>query len=375
MKILVTGSKGFVGKNLISNLSICDNIEIYEYDRKTTDEELLNYTKDCDFVYHLAGVNRTTNEEDFKNGNALLLNKILNSLKMNNNKCPVLITSSIQSKLDNPYGISKKMEEDIAFNYADENNVKVYVYRLNNLFGKWCKPNYNSVIATWCYNVSHNLDISVSDRKKELCLCYIDDVCNEFIKCLKDKGTCDEEGFYCVPITYNKTLEEIEYLIKSFKDNSLGIMVPSTGDDFTKKLYSTYISYVPVSEMVVDLNSHCDERGTFCELIRTKECGQVSISTTKPSILRGEHYHNTKIERFIVVSGKAKITFEHVIDHTNYEFIVSGDKLQYVTIPVGYQHRIDNIGDTELVLVLWANELFDPLEPDTYVMKRNKEKK
>lgn len=369
MKILVTGSNGFIGKNLISNLSLIDNVQIYKYDRNCSDFDLMTFTKDCDFVYHLAGVNRTQNESDFKAGNVNLLNKLIDDLKANNNKCPIVITSSIQAELDNPYGISKKMEEDVAINYAKENNVNVYVFRLNNLFGKWCKPNYNSFIATWCYNISHNLDIDISDKNKEICLCYIDDVCNEFINCLTDKCVCKQNGYYQIPTTYKKSLGDIANLLYSFKVNDKGIFVPSTGDDFTKKLYSTYLSYVPINDLIVDLSPHKDDRGTFCELVRTKECGQVSVSTTKAGILRGGHYHNTKMERFIVLSGKAKITFEHVIDHTKYEFYVSGDKLQYVNIPVGYQHKIDNIGDTELVMILWANELFDSQYTDTYEMR------
>ena len=236
------------------------------------------------------------------------------------------------------------------------------------MFGKWCRPNYNSVIATWCYNISHNLEIMVNDRDKELNLVYVDDVCFELIKCLENKET-RENDFCIIPVSYNKTLGEISDLIKSFKEESTGIFVPSTGDEFTKKLYATYISYVPLNEMVVDLCEHRDERGVFCELVRTKECGQVSISTTNPNVVRGGHYHNTKMERFIVVKGKAKIEFEHVITHEKIEFEVSGDKLQYVTIPVGYQHSINNIGDDELVLILWANELFDKDVPDTYVME------
>ena len=371
MKILVTGSNGFVGKNLISHLNQIEQAEIYKYDRTCTDDDLLKFTKECDFIFHLAGVNRTQNTQDFNDGNVLLLNKIIDSLLKNNNRCPILITSSTQAKMDNPYGISKKMEEELAFKYAKENDIKVYVYRLNNLFGKWCKPNYKSVVATWCYNISHGIDITINDKEKELCLCYIDDVCKEFINCLSDNGKCDNNGFYVVPKTYTKSLQQIADLIYSFKENSSNIFIPSTGDDFTKKLYSTYLSYAPIEDMVVNLDEHKDDRGTFCELIRTKENGQVSVSTTKPNILRGGHYHHTKMERFIVVSGKAKITFEHIIDHTKYEFYVSSEKLQYVNIPVGYQHKIDNIGDTELIMVLWANELFEPNEADTYVMEDN----
>ena len=372
MKVLITGSNGFVGKNLISNLSLNKEIEIYKYDKESTLEELDKYTKDCDFIYHLAGVNRPEKPEEFMEGNFGFTSTLLDYLKKNNNKCPIMISSSIQAELDNDYGKSKKAGEDLIFNYGKENDIEVFVYRFPNLFGKWSRPNYNSVIATFCYNVSHNIEITINDESKELRLAYIDDVCNELIKCLNNKETKDGE-FCIVPITYTKTLGEIASLIKSFKDNDRGIMVPSTGDVFTKNLYATYISYVPLEELVVDLEEHRDNRGVFCELVRTKEAGQVSVSTTNPNIERGGHYHNTKMERFIVIKGKAKIEFEHVIDHNKYEFIVSGDKLQYVTIPVGYQHSINNIGDDELVLILWANELFNPEIPDTYVMEEEHE--
>ena len=368
MKILVTGSNGFVGKNLISNLSLNKDIEIYRYDKDNTLEDLDKYTKDCEFVYHLAGVNRPQDPKEFMEGNFGFTTILLDYLKKNNNKCPIMISSSIQAELDNDYGKSKKAGEDLILNYGKENGIKTFVYRFPNLFGKWCRPNYNSVIATWCNNVAHNENIKVDDKSKELTLAYIDDVCSELIKCLDNNETRD--GEYCIiPITYKKTLGEISSLIKSFKENDRGIMVPSTGDNFIKDLYATYISYVPLGELVVDLEEHRDNRGVFCELVRTKEAGQVSVSTTNPNIVRGGHYHNTKMERFIVIKGKAKIEFEHVIDHSKYEFEVSGDKLQYVTIPVGYQHSINNIGDDELVLILWANELFNPEIPDTYVME------
>lgn len=368
MKVLVTGSNGFVGRNLISNLSLNKSIEIYKYDIDNSIQDLNNFAKDCDFVFHLAGVNRPQNPEEFMKGNFGFTSVLLDKLKEYNNKCPIMISSSIQAELDNDYGKSKKAGEELIFKYGKDNNVDVYVFRFPNLFGKWCRPNYNSVIATWCNSIAHNEEIKIDDPSKELTLAYIDDVCNELIKCLNNDITKD--GNYCVvPVTYKKTLGEISSLIKSFKNNDRGIMVPSTGNEFTKKLYATYISYVPFKDLVVDLEEHRDNRGVFCELIRTKEAGQVSVSTTNPNIIRGGHYHNTKMERFIVIKGKARIEFEHVIDHSKFEFEVSGDKLQYVTIPVGYQHRINNIGNDELILILWANELYNPDIPDTYIME------
>ena len=368
MKVLITGAKGFLGKNLVSNLKLNRDITIYEYDRDNTLDDLDYYTSNCDFVFHLAGVNRPKDNSEFMEGNFGFTNTLLDYLKKNNNKSPIMISSSIQAKLDNDYGKSKKAGEELLFKYGKDNNVDVFAYRFPNLFGKWCRPNYNSAVATFCNNIANDLPIQVNDEKTELTLAYVDDVCEELINCMNNKQTTD--GIYCkVPIEYKKTLGEITKLLYSFKNNEKGIMVPSTGDEFTKKLYATYISYVPLKKMVVDLEEHKDERGVFCELVRTKEAGQVSISTTNPDIVRGGHYHNTKMERFIVVKGKAKIKFEHVITHETYEFEVSEDKLQYVTIPVGYQHSINNIGDKELVLIIWANELFDKEKPDTFVME------
>lgn len=367
MKVLITGANGFVGKNLRSFLSLNEDIEVFNYDMDSTPEDLEKYTAECEFVFHLAGVNRPQDPKEYMEGNYGFTSILLNKLKEHNNKAPIMISSSIQAALNNDYGKSKKAGEDLIFSYGNENNVKVYVYRFPNLFGKWCRPNYNSVIATFCNNVAHNEPIMISDEGRELTLAYIDDVCEEITKCLCNNPTRD--GEYCVvPLTYTKTLGYIANLIKSFKENDKGIMVPSTGDEFTKKLYATYISYVPLKEMVVDLTEHRDDRGVFCELVRTKECGQVSVSTTNPNIVRGGHYHHTKMERFIVIKGKAEIEFEHVLTHEKIKFEVSGEKLQYVTIPVGYQHRINNVGNDELVLILWANELFDENKSDTYVM-------
>lgn len=368
MKVLVTGANGFVGKNLRSELTLHEDVEVFCYDRDSSIDELNKYTKECDFVFHLAGVNRPQDPKEFMEGNFDFTCTLLDKLKEHKNKAPIMISSSIQAELDNDYGKSKKAGEELLFKYGKDNKVKVYIYRFPNLFGKWCRPNYNSVIATFCNNIAHNEEIQVNDESKELTLAYIDDVCEEIVKCLEDKPT--KEGKFCkVPVTYTRTLGYIANLIKSFKENDRGIMVPSTGDEFTKKLYATYISYVPLNEMVVDLTEHRDYRGVFCELVRTKEAGQLSVSTTNPNIVRGGHYHHTKMERFIVIKGKAKIEFEHVLTHEKIEFEVSGDKLQYVTIPVGYQHSINNIGDDELILILWANELFDPNRPDTFVME------
>ena len=368
MKVLITGAKGFLGKNLVSNLRLNKEIEILEYDIDNTIEELDKYTSCCDFVFHLAGVNRPKDNDEFMEGNFGFTSTLLEYLKKNHNGCPIMISSSIQAKLDNDYGKSKKAGEDLIFEYGKENNIDVYIYRFPNLFGKWCRPNYNSVVATFCNNIANNLPITVNDDNTELTLAYVDDVCDELFRCLNGKPTKDKK-FCKVPIYYKKKLGEIVELLRSFKENENAILVSSTGNEFVKKLYATYISYVPLNKMVIDLDEHRDNRGLFCELVRTKEAGQVSISTTKPNVVRGEHYHNTKIERFIVVKGKAKINFEHIITHEKIEFEVSDEKLQYVTIPVGYQHSINNVGDSELILIIWADELFDKDKSDTFVME------
>ena len=370
MKVLITGAKGFLGKNLVSNLKLDKDIIIYEYDKENTLADLDKFTSNCDFVFHLAGVNRPKDNTEFMKGNFGFTSTLLNYLKKNNNKCPVMISSSIQASLDNEYGKSKKAGEELIFNYGKDNNIAVYIYRFPNLFGKWCKPNYNSAVATFCNNIANDMPITVNDKNVELTLAYIDDVCYELINCMK--GNPNIDGKFCTVSTiYKKKLGDIVELLYSFKENDKKIMVPSTGNNFIKKLYATYISYVPLNKMVVDLDEHRDERGVFCELVRTKEAGQVSISTTNPNVVRGGHYHNTKMERFIVVKGKAKIQFEHVMTHEKIEFEVSGEKLQYVTIPVGYQHSINNIGEDELIMILWANELFEKDKPDTYVMEVN----
>lgn len=369
MNILVTGAKGFVGKNLVCFLrQLPEKHTIYEYDRNSTEHDLDNYVDDCDFVFHLAGVNRPEKAEEFMEGNFGFTDTLLAKLKEHKNRAPIMISSSIQAELDNDYGKSKKAGEDLLFSYGKENNIPVYIYRFPNLFGKWCKPNYNSVIATFCDSIAHNREIVVNDESIELTLAYIDDVCQELIRCLERKPTKDSE-FCKIPVTYSKTLGEIADTIKSFKNKYNGIFVPETGDDFIKKLYATYVSYLDKVDLVVDLLEHRDERGNFCELIRTEKNGQVSISTTKPGIQRGKHYHHTKIERFMVIKGEARISFEHIITHEKLIITVSSEKLQYVTIPAGYDHKIDNIGDDELVLLIWASELFDETKTDTYILK------
>ena len=365
MKILVTGAKGFVGKNLVAELKNRGYKEIFEFDIDTDKSLLDKYTKECEFVYHLAGVNRPENESEFMEGNFGFTSELLELLKKYNNKSPVLMTSSIQAEKENPYGKSKRAGEDLLFSYSKETGAEVFVYRLPNLFGKWSRPNYNSVVATFCYNIARNLEIQINDPEAKLTLAYIDDVVEEFIKAMEDAPTM--EGDYCkVSLTYNTTVGEIAELIKSFKESRINLNIPDMGNEFTKKLYSTYLSYLPEDKFSYELKMNVDDRGSFTEFIRTPERGQVSVNISKPGITKGNHWHHTKNEKFLVVSGEALIRFRKIDSDEIIEYKVSGDRLEVVDIPTGYTHSIINIGDTDLVTIMWANECFDPENPDTY---------
>ena len=369
MKILITGSNGFIGKNLISFLREENDIEIVTYDKEDNFIKIENIIDEIDFIVHLAGVNRTQKIEDFYSGNVDLTMRLVDLIK--NKNIPLLMTSSIQAERDNDYGKSKRIAEDYVIN-----NLKLYyIYRLHNVFGKWCKPNYNSVIATFCYNISHDLDIVINDSNTELSLIYIDDIIQEIINVIKGNSPEEKIGNYCyINPRYNATLGYISSKLYEFKESMNSIYVPNTGNEFIKKLYSTYISYVDVDKMAVSADKNVDERGAFVELVRTNECGQFSVSFSKPGVIRGNHYHHTKLERFIVIKGKAKINFSSVIDENdNYSFIVDENDIRIVTIPVGYTHNIENIGNDEMILAIWCNELFDKEKPDTYY-KRVKEK-
>jgi UDP-2-acetamido-2,6-beta-L-arabino-hexul-4-ose reductase len=368
MNILVTGAKGFVGKNLIAELKNKGYSNIFEYTKETDPLLLEKYTKECDFVFHLAGVNRPKDENEFMEGNFGLTSQLLELLKKHGNKAPVLLTSSIQAEKDNPYGRSKKAGEDLLFNYYYETDAKVYVYRLPNLFGKWSKPNYNTVVATFCHNIAKGLDIQINNSDLELNLCYIDDVLEEFFRALKGKPTMHED--YCVvPVTYNIKLGELADLIKSFKESRANLSIPNMEDALTKKLYSTYLSFLPENQFSYNLKMNSDHRGSFTEFMRTPERGQVSVNVSKPGITKGNHWHHTKNEKFLVVSGEGLIRFRKIDSEEIIEYRVSGQKLQVVDIPTGYTHSIVNVGETDLVTIMWANECFDPEKPDTYFVE------
>lgn len=365
MKILVTGAKGFIGKNLIAELRNRKYNEVFEYSRESDATHFDKYCKNADFVFHLAGVNRPKEESEFMEGNLDLTSYLLETLKKHGNTCPVMVSSSIQSELDNPYGKSKKAVENLIIEYSKITESKVIIYRLPNVFGKWCRPNYNSAVATFCYNIAHNLPIQVDDPKVVMNLVYIDDVVNELIGLLEE----DEEkleSYRSVPAVYNKTLGEIVALLYSFKKSREEKSVPNMSNPLVKKLYSTYLSYLPKYNFRYDLEMNIDERGSFTEFIRTPDRGQFSVNISKPGITKGNHWHHTKNEKFLVVNGKGIIRFREINSKEVIEYFVSGEKMQVIDIPVGYTHNIENIGDVEMVTLMWVNEPYDEKKPDTY---------
>lgn len=365
MKVLVTGANGFIGKNLCQRLREEKGLEVVRYDKDDSFSLIEENINSFDFIFHLAGINRPQDNKEFYEGNFDLSKRIIDLLINNKSKIPVILTSSIQAIKDNDYGKSKKLAEDYFNTYEYS-----YVYRLSNVFGKWCRPNYNSVVATFCNNVAKDIELEINDPNYEIELIYIDDIVEEFISVLhKNKPKVKKEGLYYIEPVHRISIGELATLIKSFKENLNSIMVPKTGDEFIKKLFSTYISYVDLDDLVFSPKVNADDRGSFVELVRTKDSGQFSVSTTKPGIVRGNHYHHTKMEKFIVIKGKAKIKFKHVITNEIKEFIVDETDIKTVNIPVGYTHSIENIGDSEMIMLLWCNELFDPDRPDTYFME------
>jgi UDP-2-acetamido-2,6-beta-L-arabino-hexul-4-ose reductase len=368
VKILVTGAGGFLGQNLVAELKNQGYEDLFLYTRNNTLNDLEEYTKECNFVYHLAGVNRPENENEFMDGNYGFTSVLLELLKKNNNKSPILITSTIQAEKDNPYGISKKAGEDLMFEYSIETGAEVLVYRLSNLFGKWSKPNYNTVVATYCYNIARGLDIQVNNPDAELELCYIDDVLEEFVNGLK--GNQSKLNNYCtVQTTHSIKLGELAELVRSFKDSRNLLSVPKMEDALTKKLYSTYLSFLPKDEFSYDLKMNVDNRGSFTEFIRTPERGQVSVNVSKPGITKGNHWHHTKNEKFLVVSGEGLIRFRKIDSDEIIEYRVNSERLKVVDIPTGYTHSIVNIGEADLVTVMWVNECFNPDKPDTIFLE------
>ena len=394
MNILVTGAKGFVGKNLVANLKNIKetknrtrpNIkidEIFEFDIDTDKFLLDEYCAKADFVFNLAGVNRPKENSEFMSGNYGFASELLDTLKKHGNACPVMLSSSLQATLigryDGEYGRSKLAGENLFFDYAKETGAKVYVYRFPNLFGKWCRPNYNSAVATFCNNYANDLPIQVNDRSTQLELLYIDDLVEEMFNALEDKAhRCDynglepvasDNGKFCyVSTTHIVTLGEIVDLLDSFKAQPETLVMPEIpNNSFAKKLYSTYLSYLPKEKASLPLTMNCDDRGSFTELLKTANCGQFSVNISKPGITKGQHWHNSKWEFFIVVAGRALIQERKIGTDEVIEFEVSGEKIEAVHMLPGYTHNIINLSETEnLVTVMWANELFDSQHPDTF---------
>lgn len=404
MKILVTGAKGFVGKNLCAQLNnirtgkakyygnlVID--EVFEYDIDSTPDQLDSWCRECDFVFNLAGVNRPQNPKEFMEGNFGFATVLLNNLKKHKNNCPVMISSSIQATLagrfgTSEYGKSKKAGEELMFQYSEETGAKVLVYRFPNLYGKWCRPNYNSAVATFCNNIANDLPITVNDPNVNMELLYIDDLVEEMICALKgEEHYCEFDGVetvltpdgrYCAaPVTHHVKLGYIVELLHQFRDMPETLMIPEIpADSFAKRLYSTYLSYLPKDKAIFDLKMNVDNRGSFTELVHTLNCGQVSINISKPGITKGEHWHNTKWEQFIVVSGHGLIQLRNENDPNAeiIEYEVSGDKIQSVIMLPGYTHNIINLSDTQdLVTVMYCNEIFNPERPDTFFDKVVKE--
>lgn len=394
MNILITGAKGFVGRNLCENLNnIRDGKDrtrsfslenVFEYDIESSTEELEEYCSKADFIFNLAGVNRPKDNSEFMSGNFGFTSTLLDTLKRHNNKCPVMLSSSIQATLigrygESDYGKSKLAGETLFFDYGKETGAKVLVYRFPNLFGKWCRPNYNSAVATFCNNIANDLPIQVNDRNTELELLYIDDLVEEMMSALCSKEHhCEYDGLnpvekadgkYCyVPVTHKVTLGQIVDTLEDFKNQPQTLIMPEIPlNSFTKKLYSTYLSYLPKEKVAFPLKMNCDARGSFTELLKTANCGQFSVNISKPGITKGEHWHNTKWEFFIVVSGHALIQERKIGTGEVIEFEVSGDNIQAVHMLPGYTHNIINLSETEnLVTVMWANEQFDKNHPDTF---------
>lgn len=384
MNVLITGANGFVGRNLTQRLyALRDGRdrtrpalridEVLLYTRETAPETLAAYCRSADFVVHLAGVNRPQDPEEFTTGNTDLTRTLLAQLRQSGNRCPVLLASSIQASLTgryagSPYGHSKRAAEALLRAYSEQTGAQGLIYRFPNLFGKWCRPNYNSVVATFCHNIARDMPITVSDPAAELELVYIDDLVDELLDAMEGHPHRADAGFYRVPVSHPVTLGEIVRLLRSFHDQPQTLLLPQIPDgSFAKKLYSTYLSYLPPEKVAFPLKMNVDARGSFTELLKTDACGQVSVNITKPGVTKGQHWHNSKWEFFIVVAGRGLIRERRIGSDEVIEFAVSGERIEAVHMLPGYTHDIINLSDTEdLVTVMWANERFDPEHPDTY---------
>lgn len=368
MKLLITGAQGFIGKNLIAELEARKTHEILTFDLESAAGDLERHCQSADFVIHLAGINRPDNPDDFMQGNYGLTSLLLDALKSAGNTCPVLLASSIQAMLDNPYGKSKKAGEDLLLDYGCQTGAIVYIYRFPNVFGKWSRPHYNSAIATFCHNIARGLPIQINDPSAPLQLVYIDDVMQEIMRAIEGRpnqiGTCCE-----VPVTFRTTVGRVAELIESFRTCRSERTLPDLSDDLTRHLYSTYLSFLPVNEFAYPLTVNRDARGSFTEFVRTIDRGQFSVNVAKPGIVKGNHWHHSKHEKFLTVSGQGVIRFRQLGQTTIHTYPVSGDHLEVVEVPPGYTHNLENTGTDDLVLLIWASEPFDPQHPDTMFLE------
>ena len=367
MYALITGSSGFVGKNLTERLSRIEDVTILKYNKENTLDQLEAHIQKADFIFHLAGVNRPERTEEFYEGNSGLTQELIARIEKAGKCIPILISSSIQAERDNDYGKSKLGSEQALREYAKRSGAPVFIYRLPNLFGKWCRPNYNSVVATWCYNITHGIPLQINDKEAILTLAYIDDVVESFVGHLHDTASC----LGCrMLISYEKSLGEIAKLLEQFKASRTSLIIPGVGSGFERALYATYLSYLPADNFLYELKGHSDERGTFYEILKTVDSGQFSISTTKPGeIIRGNHYHNTKNEKFLLVKGEAIIELRDINSSEVITYHVSDKKMEIVEMIPGYTHNIKNISDEEMILFIWANEIYDNDKPDTYYLE------
>lgn len=371
MKVLVLGSNGFIGKNFVTWIKE-RKIDTLTYDKDNKLSELPSLINEADYIFDFIGANRTPKVEEFKEVNTDLTNYILSLLKELDEPKPFIYTSSIQADNDTPYGQSKKAAEDLIINFSKEHHYPIYVYRLYNVFGKWCKPNYNSVVATWCYNFSHRLPCEVNENNPLLKLVYIDDIMEEFLRVIKKEVKSSLTPLYVEP-HYEIHLHVLLDIIEGFKDKRKSLFSPLEGDELKRKLYATYLSYLDIDDFGYDLVSHTDNRGSFTEFIKTLGDGQVSIVTSHPGVVRGNHYHHTKNEKFLVVKGECEISFRKIDEDKIVTYKVDGNHLRVIDIPVGYTHAIKNVGKDDAIIVIWASEVFDPNRPDTIALNVEKE--
>lgn len=366
MNILITGADGFIGKNLQVNLALRADLKLLLFDLPQTSEDLEGLVHQADLVFHLAGINRPKDPEEYKTGNADLTQYLLHLLEQEGRKTPVVMSSSIQAELDNPYGRSKKEAEGYVFAYAIKNSAPVYVYRFPNVFGKWCKPNYNSVVATYCYNAANQIPLRIDDPDRELTLLYIDDIITEFQRIIDGKAKPAERSILSIFPTYNITLGGLADTISRFAaSRSSLIHDKDRNDPLIPKLYATFLSYLPPGDLAIGAEMKRDDRGFFAELIKSPFFGQISVSRTKPGVTRGNHWHNTKVEKFIVIQGEAIVRFRKIDSEEIFEYLVSGEDIKIIDIPPGYTHNIQNIGESDVLTIFWAGEAFDPDNPDT----------